>query len=663
MKCRVVKILLIVSLLAAPVWAQSGGQSSEWGGLSDIFELPVGARAMGMGGAYVAAADDPFALYWNPAALENVQHMGLGLYYSNLPAGTRYNYLAFTYPTLFFGTVSMGYLSIGTGDIQRSLSDATRADKQDYGRYLFLIGYGYRVMDMLSVGTTLKFERVSFVNYPDGVNGDTGNFSESAFGADVGLLFTPPFEGAVFNNLSVGLNVQNLVQRSMRAIEVRESSPRNVRLGVARWFTFSQEDRLTVAFEISRNDKIASVPTHFHFGFEYNYRGNFMLRTGFDHRGSSVGGNGPTFGIGVKHLGIQIDYSYWSGGYDVLGSSHRISIVYNIGKSREVRLEEYQAREAERIQREVLQKLEMERREAIVSGKAQARMYFENGDLIRASRAVNKVLSYDTEGNDPEFEDMRVLLDQINKALDEQRERELAAKVAKSEAEARLRRQQQRVKEHYDRALVHYEAEEYPEAIAECDRALEIDPNSELVRELRAKADEDLRKKIAKLASAAEESKRKGRLMEAIRLYSKARRLARGNRQWETLIEGRMNALERRLSYEDLLRRATNHEQNQNWAAAADLYKQALKYQPNNPAIRQKYEEAEARANAKPQEMTPQVKEWYFKAMNALSDSDYDSALKYLEEARKLQPYNITILRAIDHARAQKRRQNNAGGQ
>ncbi len=38
------------------------------------FQAPsIGARATGMGGAYVAAVDDPLAIYWNPAGLNRLR--------------------------------------------------------------------------------------------------------------------------------------------------------------------------------------------------------------------------------------------------------------------------------------------------------------------------------------------------------------------------------------------------------------------------------------------------------------------------------------------------------------------------------------------------------------------------------------------------------------
>ncbi|MEO6223141.1 MAG: hypothetical protein ABIP90_07805, partial [Vicinamibacterales bacterium] len=39
------------------------------------FEV-IGSRALGMGGAFVAVADDPSAVFWNPAGLASGQPAG-----------------------------------------------------------------------------------------------------------------------------------------------------------------------------------------------------------------------------------------------------------------------------------------------------------------------------------------------------------------------------------------------------------------------------------------------------------------------------------------------------------------------------------------------------------------------------------------------------------
>ena len=655
------KIFIVAFLLVfKPVVGLAQNETGGWGGLSDIFDLPVGARAMAMGGANVATADDPFALYWNPAALENVLHTGIGLYYTNLPLGTNYNYIALTYPSLFLGTFSIGYMGIGTGDIPMSDDDATQLGPEDYGRSLFMLGYGYRLFDWLSLGTTLKLERAKFPAYPDDLTGATGNLSEAAFGADFGVLFTPNFENRYLSNILIGFNLQNAVQRSIRAEEIREDSPRNLRVGIAKKIPVNMNsDQMIVAFDVSRNDKTASVPTHYHLGFEYVYQGKFMARAGYDHRGSNVGGNGPTYGVGVKQFGLSIDYSYWSGGYEDLGNSHRVSLVYELGKAKDIRMEEYLAAEAEKIRLEVLNTLRWEREQSIATSRSRANQYFTNTDFFRAFREVNKVLSFDEDGTDPEFDDMRELLDQINEAMRMQREEELKAEIVQTQAEADARRQQALVEEHINKAREYYQNEDYDQATRECERALEINPNSENAKELLSIVDRDLRQKIADLAKQGDQLNQQGRLMEAISSYNQARRLATSNPQWESLLRNQINDLERKLTYEDLLQRAANNERSKNWAQAAELYQQALRSAPSNSFIQQKYEFTHARANATEQTMTPQVKDLYSKGTQAISAGNYDEALQFLEQARKSQPLNKTILGAIDFANERKARQSN----
>jgi hypothetical protein len=158
--------------------------------------------------------------------------MSLGLYYTNLPAGTQYNYFAFSYPTLYFGTFSFGILRIATGGIDiYGAQVPIKISTADYGRTLFLLGYGIRVIPWLSVGTALKVERVVFPGYPNELSGNYGSISESAFGADLGLLFIPGSDVPLLRDIQIGLNVQNIIQRSLRAVDQRELTPINMRLG------------------------------------------------------------------------------------------------------------------------------------------------------------------------------------------------------------------------------------------------------------------------------------------------------------------------------------------------------------------------------------------------------------------------------------------------
>jgi len=67
-------------------------------------------------------------------------------------------------------------------------------------------------------------------------------------------------------------------------------------------------------------------------------------------------------------------------------------------------------------------------------------------------------------------------------------------------------------------------------------------------------------------------------------------------------------------------------------------------------ALRKKYDDAFARANAKDLDMPENVKAIYNRGVQAAIAGNYQEALRHLEEARKLQPLNRNILRAIDSA-------------
>jgi len=47
-------------------------------------------------------------------------------------------------------------------------------------------------------------------------------------------------------------------------------------------------------------------------------------------------------------------------------------------------------------------------------------------------------------------------------------------------------------------------------------------------------------------------------------------------------------------------------------------------------------------------EMPDDVKELHIKGYRAYMDGNYEEAIKFYEEARSLQPLNLTIIRALD---------------
>ena len=653
-KIKIKSVIFLLSILlciTGQLLAQAGENNyGEWGGTTDIFDHPVGARAMALGGAYVSVVNDPYALYWNPAALENVQRVGFGIYHTNLPMSTDYNYFSFIYPTLSFGTFSAGILRLSTGDIQLTEDDAAIIGEASSSRSLFLFGYGFRPFKWFYLGTSFKVERTSLPNYEG-----NGNFSESALGADMGMMFKPDVEQGFLRNFAVGFNIQNFLQRQQRVIEELDKTPRNFLFGLSKGIGSDQgSSHLLVAYQVDINGNGGHVPTFHHLGLEYDFNRSLFLRLGYDYRGEQAddaSGGKLTYGMGVSLFGVQLDYSYWTPRYDVLSNSHRISLVYNVGKTRGQRMDELQAAELDRFKQEVERQRQYERRETIVKGMEQARLFYENGDFPRAYSAINRVLALDETGKEPEFSKARLLLADINTAIEQQRNTEFNKELVRTREEAELKRKQQQVKEHYQKALAFFETEDYTEALRECDRALEIDENSELVRELRKTVEEDLKKKITVLVTRANSLEKSGRQYDAIQYYNQAIQLANGNKKLEGLIDSKLRKLERRLSRDETLRRANEYEIAKEWGKAADLYKEALKFEPKNQSLRQKYSDMYARANATSGKLTGRAKELYSKGFREFNNGNYKEALNFYEQARKEQPFNKTLLRAIDVAK------------
>ncbi len=635
-------LVFLVLLQGFPLYS-----AEEWGGINDIFDLPVGANAMGMGGAYVAAVDDPFALYWNAAALEQVSNISLALYMNSLPTGAQYNYVAYAHPTLFRGTFSAGWMRISIDDIEiRSAEDGSYLGSQNYGRDLFLFGYAFNLVPSLYVGTCIKIERAVYPGPENDLTLEPGRITDSAFGADVGLIYEPPFDNIFFRNTKFGLNIQNAVKRTSRLIDLRESTPRNYRVGFYRRFPINDENSFLFAFEIDKNEK-TSIPMRYRMGAEYGFYESLYLRTGFSD-------GQITFGAGLELIGINLDYSFWSAQDVLLDNSHRISVTLNIGKSREERKANYQQKQMEQWEQEIRQKVQIEEQRKINQAWERAETAFELENYDKAFFEITKVLSFAKSEDDPDFARARLFRDEILRKQREVREEQERIFKARQQEEAERRMTEQTIRQHHQNAIAYYEEENYPAAISECEMALKLNPDETLaapIRDLRSKAQADLGKKIDNLVARGAELAAQGRNGEAIEVFSQAKVLAEGYPTIESNINNRIRISTNNLNYEGLFRRATLEAQKENWAEAARLYQQALEYQPNNTSLRERYEEAEARANARDIEMTPKVEELFSKGSTAMIKGNLEEALQYYEQAKELQPYNRKILRGIDYIR------------
>ncbi len=122
---RALQLAVMLVLASQAAWAAE---------TASFLNIGVGARALGMGGAYTALADDANALYWNAAGLSRLEKREFTASHAEMYESTRLDYLAYAHPTSQ-GTfaAALTYLTQGTIDGRDSLGRTT-AGLRRFGR-------------------------------------------------------------------------------------------------------------------------------------------------------------------------------------------------------------------------------------------------------------------------------------------------------------------------------------------------------------------------------------------------------------------------------------------------------------------------------------------------------------------------------------------------
>ena len=100
-------LLIIYTLLFFGKTVYSNDASA--GKAGAFLRVGVGARPLGMGGAFTAISNDVYGSYWNPAGLgqlNSVQLMGM---YSLLTLDRTLNYAATAFPVKGMGTIGLSW--------------------------------------------------------------------------------------------------------------------------------------------------------------------------------------------------------------------------------------------------------------------------------------------------------------------------------------------------------------------------------------------------------------------------------------------------------------------------------------------------------------------------------------------------------------------------
>jgi len=283
---------------------------------SEFLSIGVGARALAMGGAYVAISNDGAAVYWNPAGLSQIKKREVSFMHASRFSGlVHVNFIGFVFPDKNGNAFGISYFRMGIDDIPKS----TKLDQfdrpviegymQDTEHALFL-SFSHRLTNKFFIGGNLKTIRQA-----------VGSNSSMGFGFDLGALYR------ISNSFSVGMNLQDIAGTYV----YWDTGHKDVRKPTLKWgFALSNPvpflaRRATLAvnqnicFEGENSENNFSfgeiAGSDFQFGGEIMLINLLALRVGMERENF-------TAGTGFRLKFFQIDYAFVS--YD-LGNTHRIS--------------------------------------------------------------------------------------------------------------------------------------------------------------------------------------------------------------------------------------------------------------------------------------------------------------------------------------------------
>lgn len=288
-----------------------------------FLNISQGARATAMGSAFVAIADDPSAIFWNPAGLARLNQNGIVFDHTEWIADLKYNFGAAALNLGSFGTIGVSFITSDYGEMNVTTIEEPQGTGETFSvnDVAFSVAWAINLTESFSIGFNPKVVYQSI-----------WDMSDFAFAVDMGVLYNTPFKGitlgmAITNfgskmnltgNTGVVLhdpNEQTTGNNGRIPAELQTDSwdlPLGFKVGVS-YEAFKNEDhQLMFAVDASHpNNDYESL----NIGGEYVFNGIFAVRGGYKSLLLQDSEESFTLGAGfrqniVGNININFDYSY-----------------------------------------------------------------------------------------------------------------------------------------------------------------------------------------------------------------------------------------------------------------------------------------------------------------------------------------------------------------
>jgi hypothetical protein len=292
--------VLTATLFAVPASAGPAGFA--------FLEVPAGARASALGGAFTSLGQGVEAAFWNPAGLAHTHGLQMTGAHFELIDGLRHSQVA----------VAGGVLGGGLSGSLRAFYTEPIEERDALGNLIgtfgshdleFALGYGVPLTSGLDIGVTSQVVRERIAN---------SSATTYAFGA--GAQWTP----AQSSNTRIGLQVANLGPATHYDIDGVQGADVSLPAAVQGGMSYAHAVGLGMSLRGVLEARFTTGRSGIGMlGAELESAAGAALRAGF--RANDDAQN-VSYGVGYAREGLHLDYAFVPYRYE-LGDTHRIAFT------------------------------------------------------------------------------------------------------------------------------------------------------------------------------------------------------------------------------------------------------------------------------------------------------------------------------------------------